>query len=585
MKNRDNRDRIFAWAAVVCLAGVLYLLAVVEQSVPGSTIKNPWDAFWYFLETITTVGYGDVHPVTPFGRFLGIIFIILSCGLISLLVSATISFMNGSFILRLRIRSARVSSWCIFDRDTPESRYLAERLDQAGERTGIIFCRKERQITGFLTFRYIFTPLSVQETAFVCGRAQKDSIIRPPRVFLLSEDEDQNLETALEILSFGRKPEIYCRSSIRFDTPPKGLHTFDSAELIARTYWADHPLVTSEKNVILIGSGRLLHRLLEQAVLVNCFGPLLRCCYHVFDVSGGESSGFLKDHPRISDVVTVVQDSTFGNEVLAQMLPDERLTYSEQDSTFGNEALAQTGADTVAQDLLPSAPDSSDNDILFFHTKPWNAEHGYIAEADRIVICTPSGIDNIKIAEKIRLLMATDADIHICGTDSIDGSTGFGGLTDIFTPELILKEKLYARARALNDYYNSLVSDPAKKKRWEELGTFTRRSNVAAADHMSTKLRILAGKLADGGPAPTDTDNFETAMKNFQDGTIPRDLCRRIEHERWMRFHSLYGWTYGSVRDNARRRHPLMVPFEDLTPKEQALDDISWELIETLMIY
>ena len=72
------------------------------------------------------------------------------------------------------------------------------------------------------------------------------------------------------------------------------------------------------------------------------------------------------------------------------------------------------------------------------------------------------------------------------------------------------------------------------------------------------------------------------AMDNFVLNVVDRDLCRRIEHERWMRFHSLYGWTYGEVRDKARRKHPLMVPFEDLTPKEQALDDISWEILATL---
>ena len=50
-----------------------------------------------------------------------------------------------------------------------------------------------------------------------------------------------------------------------------------------------------------------------------------------------------------------------------------------------------------------------------------------------------------------------------------------------------------------------------------------------------------------------------------------------------MRFHCMYGWRYGEVRDNERRRHPLLVPFEQLTAKEQELDDISWELISTLL--
>jgi hypothetical protein len=51
---------------------------------------------------------------------------------------------------------------------------------------------------------------------------------------------------------------------------------------------------------------------------------------------------------------------------------------------------------------------------------------------------------------------------------------------------------------------------------------------------------------------------------------------------RWMRFHLMNGWQYAPVRDNARRRHPSLRPFSELTLEDQAKDDYGWELIGTL---
>ena len=47
------------------------LVLEVEQGAPGSHIKDHGDAIWWALSTVTTVGYGDVYPVTSEGRIIG----------------------------------------------------------------------------------------------------------------------------------------------------------------------------------------------------------------------------------------------------------------------------------------------------------------------------------------------------------------------------------------------------------------------------------------------------------------------------------------------------------------------------------
>ncbi len=54
-------------ALVLVLVGALAVLDA-EQAVPGASIVTFPDALWWAMTTVTTVGYGDLYPVSGAGR-------------------------------------------------------------------------------------------------------------------------------------------------------------------------------------------------------------------------------------------------------------------------------------------------------------------------------------------------------------------------------------------------------------------------------------------------------------------------------------------------------------------------------------
>ena len=59
----------------------------------GTDIRDWNDALWYSMATVTTVGYGDLVPVTPQGRFAGVLLMIVGISLFSWVTATFASFL------------------------------------------------------------------------------------------------------------------------------------------------------------------------------------------------------------------------------------------------------------------------------------------------------------------------------------------------------------------------------------------------------------------------------------------------------------------------------------------------------------
>lgn len=59
----------------------------VESADPEAKITNIPDAFWWAIVTVTTVGYGDLYPVTPGGKVVAAMLMVVGIAILGVLIS------------------------------------------------------------------------------------------------------------------------------------------------------------------------------------------------------------------------------------------------------------------------------------------------------------------------------------------------------------------------------------------------------------------------------------------------------------------------------------------------------------------
>lgn len=92
---RASRTKIYVFVSFVVLMAMIIgsVMYIVEGGVNPKMDNIPKGIYWAIV-TLTTVGYGDVTPITPFGQFLATVVMIMGYGVIAVptgIVTAEIS--------------------------------------------------------------------------------------------------------------------------------------------------------------------------------------------------------------------------------------------------------------------------------------------------------------------------------------------------------------------------------------------------------------------------------------------------------------------------------------------------------------
>lgn len=91
------RARLVAYAASFALMYIYVLSLAVyaaERDAVGATITNYGDSVWWAIETITTVGYGDMIPVTVMGRIYASLLMLGGVVIVGATTATVISYLS-----------------------------------------------------------------------------------------------------------------------------------------------------------------------------------------------------------------------------------------------------------------------------------------------------------------------------------------------------------------------------------------------------------------------------------------------------------------------------------------------------------
>ncbi len=85
--HQRRAESVLAGALLIALFSLIIgsLLILQFETAPDSNITTPFDAIWWGLVTVSTVGYGDLYPVTDGGRFLASLLILVGVALFTTL--------------------------------------------------------------------------------------------------------------------------------------------------------------------------------------------------------------------------------------------------------------------------------------------------------------------------------------------------------------------------------------------------------------------------------------------------------------------------------------------------------------------
>jgi len=95
-----RKNRVESTVTSMFIIAVLLLIfssvsILKAEDVPDGNIKTAGDALWWAFGTITTIGYGDLYPVTTWGRIVACVLILFGVGLFGTLSGLITSWFIG----------------------------------------------------------------------------------------------------------------------------------------------------------------------------------------------------------------------------------------------------------------------------------------------------------------------------------------------------------------------------------------------------------------------------------------------------------------------------------------------------------
>lgn len=557
--NDDNRGGLSTWLTYVfaitgfiALAGAGGFYAFEVGNNPN--VDSYGDALWWTLVTLTTIGYGDIFPVTVGGRIIATFLMFVGIGTLGVFTGAfAADFVRSDKLEMMRVR--RLRGHVLICGLGTKAMLLARAFRAAGSDVVVVdpssnngFASAVREVGGIVLVGDAREPAILERAGIGVARV----------VLALTGDDGTNaeiVERAREFSARRRGAPLICAIHVvdpdlwfllrQWELLGEGalrLQFFNVFDAGSRALLAAHPPFSGASadpmrppRIVILGAGRLGREVAVQAA---------RLWRERFPEGAKPLRVDLVDRAAL-DVAENLGLRRPGIEQFARVVPHP-LDFASAEFARGAFLAAdpEDGAPTVVYVLVGSDE---------------------VALSLALAVRHRLGGDPVAVVVR----MARDAGLSRLlpsGREAVSagapGLAGFPFLERTCRPELVLGGTNEVLARAFHEKYRREQMAAGRDRStnralvpWDELADDLKESNRRQADHVGAKLHAVGCDIA---------PSAEWTAVTFPFTEEETETMARMEHERWVTERLEQGWSRGPVRDDAKKLNPSLVGWDEL---------------------
>ena len=561
MSETNSKDLFTYLAYVAVLVGSVAVAGTLGfyffEFGPNPNVRSLFDAFWWSMVTITTIGYGDVYPVTVGGRLFALFLMFTGIGLLSV---STAGF--AAYLVRFdqieQLRTWGIKNHVVISGLGRMGFLLAKAFRKAGH--PVLVLERDAANLRIQACRNAGAIVLVAN-ATDPEVLQRARLNHARHLLIVCGDDGTNAAVAAHAHDVvgDRLEKLGC--SVQVADP-------DLWDLLRSWGLATPPSMRlAFFNVYDIGARAMLERVPPFAL----------------EMPGGPgASESVEAVPHL----VVVGAGRFASQLIVQALrkwrarvgpggPKLKLTLVDEDAIGRGEELRRRhhGLDEVAHVVTRSLGLKS----LEFRRAAFLFDEQGGPSATRVYVCVD---DESAAVSATLMLLGHLRDRGVPVTVRVDQEEGlalllrevkkregfehlevFGLLEHACHPDLITRGDNEVLARSLHDYYYrsqqvlgiDRTTNPSVVP-WDELPLDLRELNRNQADHIAAELDAIGCRIA-------PLLGIEAEPLALTDEEVERLAI--VEHDRWLAERRAMGWTLGP-RDKDRRTNPNLLPWEQL---------------------